>query len=82
MNLFQEQFKKFVCFSFQCITTYKNEKGEEKKKLNFNGLKWDTITQTTLNNKHYSFAALTGKPSQITVIDKLISIIWILTTNY
>ena len=69
MSKIQEQFKNFVIFSFDSIDTVLNDDGIEKKKLNFNGVQWDKIDETSINWSHSAYAVITGEKSKITVID-------------
>jgi hypothetical protein len=55
-------------FSFKSITTYLNEKGEEKKKANMLPL-WTSITTSKIEKHHKARAIITGKKTGITVFD-------------
>jgi hypothetical protein len=66
------QLEEFVKFSFSELTTFINEKGEEKKKM-CKPPAWKTITKDNyknyLKNNDKAFATITGEMSGITVFD-------------
>ena len=72
MNIFENN--KFVYFTRpKTITTYLNNDGEEKKKLPFKNFSWKDINEDNyknyVDNDDKSFYVITGKMSNITVLD-------------
>lgn len=64
-----KNFDRFIYFSFPSITTYLNKKNIEKKKANFENIKWKNISEKNVDYSHEAFAIICGKISNLTVID-------------
>lgn len=62
----------FIIFTFEGLTTYLNKLGIEKKQI-IKMRKWEKINETNfidfINPDHKGFALITGKMSNVTVID-------------
>ena len=60
---------KYIVFSSPSITTYLNKNNKEKKEFNYLPTGWQHLEKSNYNINHEAFYILTGKKSDLTVLD-------------